>query len=530
MVVKELVATLGLDFVGEGFEKAKEAFEALEHSIVGVGAVFAAAFVGLSAITLEVAEHAEKVGLLSEELGIGVEALQEYGYAAQLHGVDLESFGKSLQFLQKNMALANEGNQQMADAFANNGISIHDAQGKIIPVNEALLRLADRMQKITDPAKRVRLAMQVMGKAGAQMIPALLKGREGLEEIAKAARESGGVMNDEFIASSRELIEKMKEAKLMAFGFAVTLAQKFLPILSKLVGWFNEWYKAHQKVIKLIASSFVKAFASTLEVAGRAVLWLVENLFKLADWLETVIPGFKKGAIAAGIIAAALASPIAAIIAMSAAIMLLTDDIKVWVEGGDSMIGRLIGRFDDLKSAVEDNEYIIGLKARWEEYGESIKSVLSTIGEGIATAFGLGFLFHWRDTMDQIVSLLEKAGGLIKKLAGFMGVQMENSVVLQGVGNFIKGGGDQYSPSNVAKYGGSGALLADSGGVAPRGVSGVGNVNMSPVANITINADTSDPHKHAALVRDAMEQFWGSKMQEGGAHTTDGVAIGSGGQ
>ena len=530
MIVRELVATLGLDFVGEGFDQAKEAFEHLEHSIMGVGAVFAAAFVGLAGITLEVAEHAEKVGLLSEELGIGVEALQEYGYAAQLHGVDIDSFGKSLQFLQKNMALANEGNQQMADAFANNGISIHDAQGKIVPVNEALLRLADRMQKITDPAKRVRLAMQVMGKAGAQMIPALLKGREGLEEIAKAARESGGVMSEEFITSSRELIEKMKEAKLMAFGFAVTLAQKFMPILSKLVGWFNEWYKAHQKIIKLIASSLVKAFASTLEVAARGVVFLVEGLLRLADYLESIFPGFKKIAIAAGVFAAALASPLVAILAISAAIILLTDDIKVWVEGGDSMIGRLIGRFDDLRAAVEDNEYIIGLKARWEEYGESIKSVLSTIGEGIATAFGLGFLFHWRDTMDQIVGLLEKAGGLIKKLAGFMGVQMENSMVLQGVGSFIKGGGDQYSAANVAKYGGSGALLADSAGAAPPGVSGVGNVNMSPVNNITIHAATNDPHKIAATVRDALEQFHGTKMQEAMAHTTPGVAIGPGGQ
>lgn len=499
MMVRELVATLGLDFASEGWEKAEHAFESLHHKATALGAVLAGSFAALTGITLEVTEQADHIGILAQQLGIGAEEFQQMAYAANMGDVGLEDFGNSLKFLQRSAAEASKGTEQYAEAFTELGISVKDAAtGKIKPAKDLFYEVAERMKSVREPARRVQIAMDMMGRSGAQMVPVLLKGREGLKEFAKEATDSGYVMSKEFIERFGELDESFKRTRGLLRGLMFTMAEHFLPVIERVVKGFTRWYNDNKKVIALITGWGVRAIASTITAIG----FVVRGLGELLTWLGSVNPMLATTAIAVFALAAAFASPAIAIGLLIAGVLLLVDDLKTLAEGGDSTVGKLLDAFGKL----------LGL----EDLSGTVRDFFSWLMQG-----GIGDALY--DAFEKVKEVVDDVISGLKWLKGNAAAAF----------NMLTGDVTGAASDAAGAVGGAVGAVANAIGVgspssatASPAMSGDGSLSyrsrsasVQQVNHVTINASGADAHK----VKELFDQHNEEQLQATHAALTGGV-------
>jgi hypothetical protein len=157
------------------------------------GAMFAAAKHEAS-IASDISRSAQKVGM-------GVEQWQKISYAASRTKVDADQFRNSLQKLQKQQVAAAMGNKAAAISFKMAGVSIYDAVGKLKSSDVLFTELSDKFKTAKDGPVKTAIAMRLFGKTGAELIPLLNKGSEGINAFEKQAEELGLVLNKESIES-----------------------------------------------------------------------------------------------------------------------------------------------------------------------------------------------------------------------------------------------------------------------------------------------------------------------------------------
>lgn len=104
-----------------------------------------------------------------------------------------------------------------------------------------------------------------------------------------------------------------------------------------------------QKVFAFFGLSFVSVFSKMFFTVGR----LIAAFSPLSFALKLI-------AVAMSAFVLKLAAVIAIIVAISAVIGLLIEDIAVWVQGGDSLIGSLLGNFEVLKNRIMFTLRLIG--------------------------------------------------------------------------------------------------------------------------------------------------------------------------
>jgi uncharacterized protein YoaH (UPF0181 family) len=159
--------------------------------------VFAAAAtasaVAVGAAIKEVTEYGGHLGDLSAKTGIGTTALQELEQAGRLTGVSLEELAGGVTKLQKNLV-------DTPAKFEQLGLSV-DRLRAMAP-EEQLAAVAARLQQISDPALRAAAAMDLLGKSGASLLPAL---RSDLGEAADQAQHLGMVLSEDTVKSLDEL-------------------------------------------------------------------------------------------------------------------------------------------------------------------------------------------------------------------------------------------------------------------------------------------------------------------------------------
>lgn len=356
MALREIAAHFGFTFdaaklgqIDKGVsgvkEKAKGATSTvaelaggLKAALVGVTAGAAALFLG------HVANEADAINDLSDQLGIGTQALQSYGYGAKLAGAELSDFYGGLRKLNIALAGGKEGDGTGEALFKRLKIETRDASNNIKSLEALLPEIADRFKDIASPTERAALASQIFGKSGAKLAPLLARGSEGIAELRKEFDALGGGFSPEAIKQAGEYNDQLDKLNFAFFGLKSLLATSVFPLLSDTMGvvvkgvvQFRSWLKettALSTAVKLLAF-----------IVGRSLL------LALAPF---ILPGLK-----------------------FLAIFLAVDDLIGFLEGKDSQIGHILEEWfgedttNDIRSALN-----------------SIKDIVAGVLAGIKFLFG----------------------------------------------------------------------------------------------------------------------------------------------
>ena len=257
---------------------ANKGLASIKKLAVSLGGALALAggvrmFTGAIGDAIDLGDRLEK---LNQSTGVSVETLSALDHAAELSGTSFETLAKSIGKMQKGMHDAEQGLKAQADTFKALGVPVTDADGKLRDTEQTLLDLADRFNQMEDGTKKSALAMQVFGRAGAEIIPFLNQGRDGIAAMLKEGREFGGwtLETAKQAAAVNDNLTRMSRA---GHGVAVSIAQELLPQFEEFTGSLVEFAQDKEGIketaefiangIKTIASGGILA-KNALEALG----------------------------------------------------------------------------------------------------------------------------------------------------------------------------------------------------------------------------------------------------------------------
>lgn len=348
--LRELAAILTLEVEGnEKFDKADEKIKGLLGTFKRVGEIAAEVFA-----LKEVKEFVEgqieagaQLKVTADRLGTTTDELQAMQLAAGEAGVGAEALTTGLRFLNRNIAEANKGGGDAAALFRKMGISLKDSVTKEArPAGDVLGDLADHLAEIKDPAEKTEIAMKLLGRGGAELIPLLNRGGEAFDEARKSMQELGGGMSSEFVEQAHEAEAANVRLTFAMTGLKSNIALAVLPSVEKLVEWLTH----------LTAGAVHFAKTTTILQTG------LETLALIAGIKLTISLG--KLAKAIGLLKPTIGETLAALwefavpVIIVGSLYLIFDDLYTLMKGGPSIIGDILDGFFGFGAAAVAVQYV----------------------------------------------------------------------------------------------------------------------------------------------------------------------------
>ncbi len=175
--------------VGSSFSDLSQGLFTLKGALLAIPALMTGGLVG------SIIQSADAMDELSEKTGVSVKSLAGLQYAAKMGGASSESLTVGLRTLSKSLSEVGQGNKDLTRLFDQLGVKATDASGQLRKADDVLLDLADVFPRLQD-ADRIAVAMQLLGKAGMDMVPMLSGGREGLESMVKEGQRLNPITED----------------------------------------------------------------------------------------------------------------------------------------------------------------------------------------------------------------------------------------------------------------------------------------------------------------------------------------------
>lgn len=232
------VATAKKEIDGLG-ERGK----ALEGVLQGLATVAIATAGAVTVLAKNAIDTADNLNKMSQKIGIAVEDLSRLAYAAQLSDVDIGSLQQSLVFLSRNMSAASTGSGDAYNAFNALNVAFKNTDGSLRSQAEVLGDVADRFANMRDGAEKTALAMAIFGRAGAQMIPMLNMGRDGLKGMGDELERFGGLVSGSFARSAEQFNDNLTRLKTILGGLTM---QTFAPLIEGLNASFEAFLKTEK--------------------------------------------------------------------------------------------------------------------------------------------------------------------------------------------------------------------------------------------------------------------------------------------
>lgn len=274
--------TAGMGKAERELDKRAKSIEARAKKMgMALGVALAAAGAAAAVGVRDAINAADKLNDMSAKLGIGVDKLSAWGYAAGQAGTDIATLETGLTKLNKAIAEGMDAGSAQAKVFDALGISIDAASD----ATSLLPQIADRFAGIESAATKTKLAMELFGKSGAELIPFLEQGAGGLAELEARAAELGIVLDTKTAKAAGEFNDRLDDLKAVTDGLWNQLAGALLPALNNVAAAMSNSATTGGGLAKVVAFIGEQAEATTKDLAffietARELAALAEAAFK----------------------------------------------------------------------------------------------------------------------------------------------------------------------------------------------------------------------------------------------------------
>ena len=258
---------------------------------IGVG-LSVAAFSGWIRSAIDAADETNK---MAQKIGVAVKDVAGLQLAFRQAGIEGGALQTSMSKL--SVAIAN-GN----DALVAMNINTRNADGTLKSTRQVLGEVADKFKSYEDGASKTALAVQLFGKAGADLIPLLNAGADSLDAFDEMARKLGLTLTDETAARAEKFNDTLD---LMGQGFKGISMQVAADLLPTLEGLADQFFSSMTEGdrLKRIAEGLsigLKGLYITVVLVYEAVETMVDTLYTAGRQIYAVMSGDIKGALDLG--------------------------------------------------------------------------------------------------------------------------------------------------------------------------------------------------------------------------------------
>jgi len=244
--------TKGLEQVTEGTKQAGAGTVAMGSLIatgvtklaeLGAAAVKAAAAFAIDLVT-GFAEAGDAIAKTSKQLGVNAQELQRLDFAFKIGGASSASFTKATRALTLGLADAElKGTGPVVEGLELLGLEAEALTG--LGLEDKMALLSDAFGDLGEGADASAAGMKLFGaRAGAELVPGLLQGRDVMAALGDEAEGLGGVLGGESLESAEELTDSFLRMETFIAGvknqIGGQLAPKVTEIIDRIVAWTQE--------------------------------------------------------------------------------------------------------------------------------------------------------------------------------------------------------------------------------------------------------------------------------------------------
>jgi len=412
VAIKEEVKIV-IDATGEGAQRAFNKVGGAMHGLggkvkaaakmMGVAMVAAGAAIGAATIKAlnETKDYAVEVDKAAKTTGVAAEEFQKLSYAALQEHADMATLEKGLTKLAKNMGEAKDGVATYKDEFDRMGISVTDATGELKGTDDVLLEMADYFSTSTDETQKQAIAMTVLGKSGAELIPFLEMGREEIERLGKEAEKMGIVLSQDNVAQFKAYQDSIDRMKSSFKGLQMQAATAVVP--------------AFQSITDSVTDMFVSLRESgTIETIFTEIGGVIEELMPTIETLLSVVGEVLEafGPVVSELLGglAELFADLVGIIVESGMIDTLSEIVGII---GETMIGAIEDLLPLIEMIAEGFAIVLEIvKPILEGVGILIEGITTVIGDAVHAVFGFGDSTNTTmEEVEEIIKNVEDAWG-----------------------------------------------------------------------------------------------------------------------
>lgn len=259
-----------------GFSKnASRSFRSVGQSInrmrgllVGAGAAIVTGKIAQS--VNEFTKLGDEIGKTSRQLGIGVEALQEFRFAAERQGVSTENLEKSMKAMNNRLGLLRNGQGQLNTLLKDTNPELREQLQTTDSSEEAFMLLMEAMNEASSAAERTALAQAAFSSSGRELVRISEAGTEGIKDLREEARATGNVMSEEATRGSEKFQDAMTNLKATMQGVRNTALTPLIHQLTPLIQRTADWVAQNKELIQLRIEQTITTIKNVVQTLAAA--------------------------------------------------------------------------------------------------------------------------------------------------------------------------------------------------------------------------------------------------------------------
>lgn len=417
--------------VGSSFTRMTgEITRTARTTAIAVGAVATGIF-GLANSTATLGDDVAKT---AGALGMGIESLQEFRYAAERSGVASTAFDASVETMNKNIGMAGMGLGRARKAFDELGLSA--ARLSENSPEERFEIIAQRLSEVDDQARRAALATQIFGGEGAALTVMMQNGAEGVRQLRDDARALGFVLSEEAARDAEAFKDALLDAQLGTQGLKNTIGAELMPVVTGVMRDFTSWLRLNREPVTDFARRFADGVGAAVPIIGEVVTGLVNVSGQIGTVIGRVaemVGGWENFGMIVGALFASkaigaiggfvfsvgrLAWAVGALVAPS-----ILAGLPVFAAGiravGAALAANPIGA-----AVLAISVAAVAIITNWDKIRPALQPVIDWMGEA--------FTWVWESMIEPVIDGLVAAGGAI--VGAWEGVQAGLGAVLDWMG------------------------------------------------------------------------------------------------
>ena len=313
--------------------------------------------------------------------GTTAEKLQSLQFAAEVSEVPVEALSMGLMRLQRAMFASGNGAMGAGAAFKAFGLNQKDLAK--MDSTEAFTAVAQAISDVKNPAEQTALAMKIFGRGGAQLLPLMKKGSEGIAELRGEVVKLGGGFSQEYIEKAEKTHEASVKLQMTWRSLSVLLTDRLVPALT----WITDK-----------ARLFVQGINHLSESVDLGRVGLSAFVAVAIAGLSTVLPLITAFAVKSAL-------PIAGWILLGLAI----EDIVALFQGDTSLSGTLIDKFFGPGSAQMFVQDVTAMGATWQTFRDGMAEFAGTAGASF-TGWLVDQTKYWAALIEYALKFLNVLG------------------------------------------------------------------------------------------------------------------------
>lgn len=270
---------------------------------IGVTAALAAATAAAVKFGFEIKRQFGEIDTLAktaDKLGVTTEAMAGLQLAASLAGVENESLAKIMQTMANNVSEAALGLGEAKDAIRELGLDA--GLLNLMSPDRQLSAFADAFERIANQGDKIRLATDIFGARGVQILQVIQGGSAALRQASAEAEKFGLAINRNDAKKIEEANDAITRMEAAVSGLARIFSVELAPAIQKAADaladffakgskrpstgeyWSTVWDQMNFDLIKFqerLFSSFSKHFSKSNTKIGSADSPMLETLFWL---------------------------------------------------------------------------------------------------------------------------------------------------------------------------------------------------------------------------------------------------------